>query len=117
MAAMTDTSEHVTFHPTAAGEGGTVRPANTVALVAGGAGLYFFSDHSNQIAVLRDNWWARGAILLVVGYYLHRRGNSYANIIIGLGVVMFTRGLQARDAAAKGQKADTSAPDVGDLVF
>jgi hypothetical protein len=68
-------------------------------MVLGAAGVGWWvlqSETLNKWSVFRDNWWLKGALMLIVGWVLWRKQNPYAQIVLALGAVQLIDSYKAR---------------------
>lgn len=92
----------------------TVAKKNQVAfatLIGGAVGWYFLSNKSwsDKIALFREHWWLKPLLVLVAGWYLWRRQNKYATIVLALGAALFAQAWRAyqNKTAKPGEVVDT----------
>ena len=62
-------------------------------ILAGALGWYLVSNKtwSDKIALFKDHWWLKPLLVLVAGWYLWRRQNPYATIVLALGAALFAQ--------------------------
>ncbi len=65
------------------------------------------SDTISKLSFFKDNWWLKGGLLLIIGWYLWRKQNPYAEIVLALGVVQLVDSFKARPKSSK----ETADPD------
>ncbi len=89
----------------------TLKKNKSPLMVLGAAGIGWWllqSETVNKMSVFKDNWWLKGAILIITGWYLWRKQNQYAQIVLALGVVQLIDSYKARP---KEKTKETSDPD------
>jgi hypothetical protein len=77
--------------------------AGVLAIAGGGLGLFLSADPTddNKIAIFRDQWWVKGLATLIAGWYLWRRGNKLAPVVLLLGGYWFAQGWREEQARRK----------------
>lgn len=80
----------------------TLKKNKSPLMVLGAAGVGWWllqSGTLNKMSIFRDNWWLKGAVLIIIGWYLWRKQNQYAQIVLALGVVQLIDSYKARPKA------------------
>jgi hypothetical protein len=88
----------------------TMKKNKSPLMVMGAAGVAWLileSDTVKNWSVFKDNWFLKGAALIIIGWFLWRRQNPYAQIVLALGMVSLIDGYRARPKKDK----DTKGPD------
>lgn len=59
--------------------------------------------HHEQVRKADEPWWLRGLVVLAIGWYLWRRRNPLAMVVIALGAILLAQ-------AGRAQRTDASGP-------
>jgi len=58
----------------------------------------------------KDHWWLVPMGVLVIGYMLRRRGNSYANAVLAVGGALFALAYAKQSKASQSQQSQPAQP-------
>jgi hypothetical protein len=100
----------------------TLKKNKSPLMVMGAAGIGWWllqTDTINKLSFFKDHWWLKGALLMIVGWWLWRKQNPYAQIVLALGVVQLIDSYKSRPKKKEGKDgkdsgdADESGWDTG----
>jgi hypothetical protein len=95
----------------------TLKKNKSPLMVLGAAGVGWWllqSETLNKMSIFKDNWWLKGAVLIIIGWYLWRKQNQYAQIVLALGVVQLIDSYKARPKSKETGWYDDTGWDTGD---
>jgi hypothetical protein len=79
-------------------------------LVGGIAGFLINTEMVKQSDWLKRHWYALPIAMLLVGYFLARRGNAHGRTLMALGGFLFMQGFMNRPAESEAKSGETGAP-------
>lgn len=94
----------------------TLKKNKSPLMVLGAAGVGWWllqSETVSKMTIFKDHWWLKGAVLLAVGWWLWRRQNPYAQIVLALGAVQLIDSYKARPKEGKEGKDSGDPGDTG----
>jgi hypothetical protein len=85
-------------------------------LGAAGIGWWILQSESLNMSFFKKNWWLKGAVLIIIGWFLWRRQNQYAQIVLALGVAQLIDSYKSRSKTPKetSDPGDTAEWETGD---
>jgi hypothetical protein len=82
----------------------TLKKNKSPLMVIGAAGVGWWllqTDAINKLSFFKDHWWLKGALLMIIGWWLWKKQNPYAQVVLALGVVQLIDSYKARPKTAK----------------
>jgi hypothetical protein len=100
----------------------TLKKHKSPLMVIGAAGVGWWllqTDTINNLSFFKDHWWLKGALLMIIGWWLWKKQNPYAQVVLALGVVQLIDSYKAhkkeqekeKEAGGAKKGKDASGPD------